>query len=309
MMIVLLSGCGGNSEKGKDNSNDLTAVTTSVQSGAETNSESNTVPTLGNTPHGENSYTQTSSMVDTDNDKTSATNSNDTVSKGNGGYTEKPSKPTVKPTCSHGNYFKDKGYGIPPMPGNWFDMKPGVENRAVVDLGCTEKRIVVYKCPQCLEPVFYEELEPIGHNFSGEEVLLFYPSVNKAGSYGKKCQGVGCYETKLTTAIPKRAGDYSTIDSCFTVSISESNNQECYKMEELEIIIRDYRTWGSVPTITYDKQANLVTIKFLRQDGTTAIHTIMIDSNHMDHINQGWWYSGDILENGQYDGYYLRLAT
>ncbi|MBR6532936.1 MAG: RNA polymerase sigma factor [Clostridia bacterium] len=239
-------------------------------------------------------------------DMSPSTNSEDAVPEEDGDSTETSSvteTPVTKPTCSHEKYFKDDG-GLH-FIGGWADREPGVENRFELYAECTEKRHVVYKCPQCLEPVLYEELEALGHDFSGEETVLLYPSVSKAGSYGKTCQRDLCNETMLTTTIPKRTGDYSTIDSCFTVGVSGIDNQEYYQMEDPDIYISDARTWGSVPTITYDTQKNIGTIEFLGQDGTVITHTITVD---FDLISQGYGYYGKILENGQYETKYSRWA-
>lgn len=207
-----------------------------------------------------------------------------------------------KLACTHEKYFK--GEGILLIPG-FYDIQPGIENRVELSAECTEKRHVVYKCPQCFEPVLYEELEPKGHDFPGEDTVIFYPSVEKEGSYGKRCQRSNCNGVLSTKPIAKRTGNYSTIDSCFTVGVSNFDNGEYYTIENRSIHISDHRTWGNVPTIKYDLQTNKGTIEFIGKDNLPVQHYISID---MKLINQGYAYYGTILDNGLYECKYSRLV-
>ncbi len=196
------------------------------------------------------------------------------------------------------------------LGGDWRERKPGIENRIALMADCTEKRPVVYKCPQCLEIALYEELEPKGHDFSGgEEILIRYPTVEQEGCYGIRCQGLRCGETKITKTLPKRTGDYSTIDSCFEVVITgliPSGEWYEYKTEDLEFSIADKRTWGSVPTITYDAKSNSGTVSVLQKDGSFVTYSFTID---LEKIAQGMHYTGRIQENGVYSGYYWTLGS
>lgn len=192
------------------------------------------------------------------------------------------------------------------LGGNWREREPGVENRIELMAKCTEKRPVVYKCPQCLEIALYEELEPLGHDFSsGKETVGMYPTVGQEGYYQTPCQRELCYEWKRTRTIPKRTGDYSTIDSCFEVIIDSG---ECYKYkaEDLEFSIRDERTWGRVPTITYDAESNSGTVSFFQKDESFVTYSFTVN---LEKLAQGKNYTGRIKEDGTYNESYWSLSV
>ncbi len=215
-----------------------------------------------------------------------------------------PATTTSKKTtskCAHPNYFEDDS-GLHWI-GGWSEVKPGVENRYELYAECNEPRDVIYKCLVCSEPVLYETLEPLGHDFSGKDEVLLYPTVNSVGSYGKRCQRFSCQETMLTTPIPKRGGSYATIDSCLSVDISGYDNRESYFIENPDVRISDARTWGNVPTITFDAASCTGTISFIKQDGTLFEVEITVDK---DLLSQGWGYRGTISESGGYSSRYSR---
>ena len=204
--------------------------------------------------------------------------------------------------CSHPNYW-EQTEGIC-FIGGWYDVKPGVEHRFALSALCEEEREVVYKCPTCSEPVLYELLEPLGHDFSGEEEVLIYPSTKKGGSFGKICQREMCNEKLYTVTIPKRSGNYSGIASCFKVNI-KSNNQEWYSIESLDVHVIDKRTWGSVPTITFDTSSLEGKIVFANSDGSIQDCNFYVDKAT---LNDGYSFYCSITDDGTIDTRYGKLV-
>lgn len=204
-------------------------------------------------------------------------------------------KQSTSSSCSHPKFWGD---GILVIY-DWHDRLPGVENRYTLTPNtCTEKRKVVYKCPVCSEPILYEEIEPLGHNFSGEEELLTYPSGRSDGRYGYRCQNSNCSETKISRTIPKLTGDYSGIDSCFSIS-SCTENRDVYIIEYY-ITIFDKRTSGSIPTIRYGVNTLQGEIEFINANGELVKHTIYLERDKLD---DGWHYRGYIRDNSYYVDY------
>ena len=209
------------------------------------------------------------------------------------------STPTNSTKCTHPDFWE--GHTGLHFIGGWYDRKAGIENKFTLSAKCEEQRKMVYKCPICFEPVLVETLEPTGHDFSGKEEVLAYPTVNSEGSWGIRCQSpLGCLETKLTTTIPKRGGSYETIDSCFTISGND------YKIDNPYMIIMDRRTWGDVPTIIFDTSSCTGTISYVQKDGTLYQTKIIVD---IALLNEGWRYKGTILESGEYDVQYSRWGA
>lgn len=197
--------------------------------------------------------------------------------------------------CSHERFWGD---GILVIY-DWHDRLPGVENRYTLTPNtCTENRQVVYKCPICSEPVLYEEIEPIGHNFSEEEELLKYPSGRSDGSYGYRCQNNNCSETQISRTIPKLTGDYSGIDSCFSI-LSGTEKEDIYKIEYY-LTIFDERTGGSIPTIRYDVNALRGEIELINANGELVKYSIYLEQDKLD---DGWQYRGFIRDNSYYVDY------
>lgn len=211
--------------------------------------------------------------------------------------------------CTHPDYYEYKGRSkVSVWLPLWYDRKPGIENKFELFTKCEEPREVIYKCPVCLEPVLVETLDPLGHDFSGEEEIVMYPSVSKEGSWGIKCSGRAgyCGEILFTTSIPKRGGNYDSIDSCFTVKVSSSDNHESYYIDYCNISISDFRTWGNVPTIEFDTKTYTGTISYVLQDGSLYKKNIYIDKTIM---TEGVHYLGKILESGEYEDRYWTLAS
>lgn len=224
-----------------------------------------------------------------------ASETNNSVSSSTSTKAESASQST-SPTCSHERFWGD---GIL-IINDWHDRLPGVENRYTLTPNtCTENRQIVYKCPICSEPVLYEEIEPIGHNFSDEEELLTYPSGRSDGSYGYRCQNWNCDETQISRTIPKLTGDYSGIDSCFSISRG-TENEDVYIIEHY-ITIFDERTGGSIPTIRYDVNTLRGEIEFINADGELVKHTIYLEQDKLD---DGWHYRGYIRDNSYYVDYW-----
>ncbi len=211
------------------------------------------------------------------------------------------SHPSNSSKCTHPDYWNGHT-GLHWIGALSADVAPGAENKVTLSAPCESSREVVYKCPICLEPVLLETLEPLGHDFSGEEEVITYPTLNSEGSWGIKCVGYHnmCKEIKLTTTIPKRGGSYETIDSCFTISGND------YKMDSPDMIIMDRRTWGDVPTIVFDPTACIGTISYVQKDGTLFQAGIAVDKTL---LNEGWRYKGTILETGIYDVQYSRWGA
>ena len=197
--------------------------------------------------------------------------------------------------CTHPDYWE--GHTGLHWIGFWNEIEPGVEYRREIFAECEEPRKVVYKCPKCFEPILYETLSPRGHDFSGEEEVIHYPTLHSEGSWGKTCQSITCNETTLTTAIPKRGGSYETIDSCFTI------NGNDYAIDNPDVIIMDRRTWGDVPTIVFNTESLAGTITYALQDGSSYESSIILDK---DLLSEGWGYRGTILDSGIYKVEYSR---
>ena len=205
--------------------------------------------------------------------------------------------PTQAVTCTH--KVSDTFY----LAG---DTALGVENRTEAALDdCTDEREVIYQCPVCRETAIYEVLPPLGHDFSGEEELVFYPTALEDGCYGKRCRrDFQCEGYIATRIIPKRSGDYSGIDPRFQVSYMHAR-EEVYKMDDPPIEIHDQRTWGSVPQITYDDSTYTVTIITVDPAGDPVTYEVQID---MDNINDGWWALIYLLDEGDHSVSYGRIT-
>lgn len=285
-LVCSLSGCSNISEEDSAliSSNVLESVSENIipnenlasdaeniQSGSEiTESESDTSSIASETNNVVNS--QTSSKIESSNQSTA-----------------------TKSQCSHPKFWGD---GILVIY-DWHDRLPGVENRYTLTPNtCTENRKVVYKCPVCSEPVLYEEIEPLGHNFSGEEELLTYPSGKSDGSYGYRCQNNSCSETQISRTIPKLTGDYSGIDSCFSI-LSGTEKEDIYKIEYY-LTIFDERTGGSIPTIRYDVNALRGEIELINANGELVKYSIYLEQDKLD---DGWHYRGFIRDNSYYVDY------
>lgn len=230
---------------------------------------------------------------------TSSTSQEQTPSAPSSNSSPTTSSPSNLSKCTHPDYWEGST-GLHWI-ANWYDKEPGIENKFTLLAACEEPREVVYKCPNCLEPVLVETLEPSGHDFSGEEEVLSYPTVNSEGNWGIRCKSIlGCFETKLTTPIPKRGGSYETIDSCFMISGND------YEIDNPYMIIMDRRTWGDVPTIVFDTESCVGTISYLQQDGSLYKAAIVVDKALS---SEGWCYKGTILDSGEYSVEYSRWGA
>lgn len=211
------------------------------------------------------------------------------------------SAPSNSSKCSHPDYWEGST-GLHWIGALSADVQPGIENSVTLSAPCESPREVVYKCPICLEPVLVETLEPLGHDFSGEEEVIAYPTLDSEGSWGIKCVGYHnmCKEIKLTTTIPKRGGSYETIDSCFTISGND------YTIDNPDMIIMDRRTWGDVPTIVFDTESCVGTISYIQQDGTLYEAAIVVDKAL---LSEGWRYKGTLLDSGEYSVQYSRWGA
>ena len=239
---------------------------------------------------------------DTEAEDTSSEASSNTHSNSSATSSKVTSSESPKPKCTHENYF-DEGDIF--FIGGWYSNEPGIETKYEMPATCEQLIDVIYRCEVCLEGVLYEQKPPKGHDFSGEEEVLVYPSIDKEGCYGKKCKNYGCNETLQTAPIPKRSGDYSTIDSCFTVSVSEFDNCEYYILNSPYICIGDWRTWGSVPVIKYNIEENFGTIDFYSQQGVPVTFYFGVD---MDLIEQGYRSHIRIQDDGHFKCWYSKFG-
>ena len=150
------------------------------------------------------------------------------------------------------------------------------------------------------------------HVFDNETILV-YPTALREGYYGKRCiqtkygntggiQEV-CAKVQITKKIPKRSGNYSSIDPAFKVKFSNDDPRyapgysEWYQMiEGPDFYIVDSRTCGAVPTILYNKSESIITITVELKNGT--IHTHNFDVTQItEFLNQGYMVNGRITDD------------
>ncbi|MBQ8765977.1 MAG: hypothetical protein IJZ16_04165 [Clostridia bacterium] len=187
----------------------------------------------------------------------------------------------------------------------------GVENRTTVEPDCVNEGYEIYRCPDCMEMAIYKTIEPLGHDFSDEEEFVKYPSAIEDGAYGRRCKrekqnGNPCGEYVQTRVIPKRSGDYSSVDSCFSVDYY-SGNQEVYTMDEPWIRIDDERRWGAVPTIKYNSADKSVYIAYRNQNNELIEVT---EKYNEEYASQGYYMlSITLQDNGKIDIRYGMLRA
>lgn len=147
----------------------------------------------------------------------------------------------------------------------------------------------------------------------GDETILVYPTASREGCYGKRCEqtqygntgGIQekCKKVEVTKIIPKRAGDYSSIDSSFEVVFSDDDPcsnygfGEAYKMIDIpQFSIVDERISGAVPTIVYDRNEGVIVVTAELRNG--SLYTYNFDIAYItDCINDGYLVSGRISED------------
>ncbi len=180
-----------------------------------------------------------------------------------------------------------------------YDQEAGIENRRIIFRGCEDEQWVVWQCEVCgAYPIVYEVLEAPGHDF-GEEEVIRYPNLNEDGYYGCRCQTIGCDEIKTTTAIPARSGSYSTIDSRFEIGVYADGSEHYHlyypESETLTVLVRDERTYGKVPTITFDETTYCLTVIYETKNGGQEKFYNYIDK---EIINKNYHYDVTLDDSG-----------
>lgn len=235
--------------------------------------------------------TTTESTTETETNTQSSITTTKKSTSSNTGTTTKSSTTTSK--CTHpatysdsnSLYIKDKNH------------KAGFENRGVMFRGCEEEQWIVWECEVCgAYPIVYEVLEAPGHDF-GEEEVIRYPNLNEAGYYGCRCQTIACDEIKTTTAIPARNGSYSAIDSRFEIGVSADGSEYycLYYPENLIIIVRDKRTCGKVPTVSFDETTYCLTVIYETKNGVQKEFHNYLDK---EIINKNYKYDITLDDSG-----------